>query len=111
MTAQGQRGGRPTSNLQVLPKEWTTAEVFPVMQGVAAALGVQCTHCHEQDRSSDAKPQKLVGRKMLQMTMAINNEYLKDVGQPAPPGESKVTCFTCHRGSLKPATAPPGGGH
>jgi len=40
------------------------------------------------------------------------NEELKDVGTPAPAGEQKVTCYTCHRGALKPLTAAPaGGGH
>lgn len=100
--------GRPTRNLQVLPKDWTTAEVQPVMQNLARAIGQQCTYCHEQDRASDAKPQKLIGRQMLQMTMAINDEYLKDVGTPVPEGEMKVTCFTCHRGELKPLRAPAG---
>jgi hypothetical protein len=37
---------------------------------------------------------------------------LKGVGDPAAAGVAKVTCFTCHRGALKPLTAPPaGGGH
>jgi len=111
LAADDQRGQpRPTQNLQVLPKEWTTAEVQPVMQGVAAALGVQCTYCHERDRSLDSKPQKLLARKMLQMTMTINNDFLKDVGEPVADGQAKVTCYTCHRGALKPLTAPPDGG-
>ncbi len=111
VSAQGQRGQpRPTTNLQVLPKEWTTADIQPVMQRVAASLGVQCTYCHERDRSLDTKPQKLLARKMLQMTTAINDDFLKDIGEPPAEGERKVTCFTCHRGALKPATAPEGGG-
>jgi len=111
LSAEDQRGQpRPTQNLQVLPKEWTTADMQPVMQRVAAALGVQCTYCHERDRSLDSKPQKLVARKMLQMTMAINDDFLKDVGEPVAAGEAKVTCYTCHRGALKPLTAPPEGG-
>jgi hypothetical protein len=101
---------RPTRNLQVLPKEWTVADMQPVMQGVAAALGVQCTYCHERDRALDTKPQKLVARKMFEMTMHINHEHLKGIGEPAPEGQQKVTCFTCHRGALKPTTSPEGGG-
>jgi cytochrome c peroxidase len=55
------------------------------------------------DFASDAKPQKLVARKMLAMVHRINSEDLgvkdfKDV---------KVTCFTCHRGLTKPLTALP----
>jgi hypothetical protein len=107
VAAQAQ--ARPTSNLQVLPKEWTTADMQPVMQGVAAALGVQCTYCHERDRSLDTKPQKLLARKMFDMTLHINNEHLKGIGEPPAAGQWKVTCFTCHRGELKPTTAPSGG--
>jgi hypothetical protein len=103
------RQARPTQNLQVLPSTYTTADVMPIMQDVARALGVQCTHCHVQNRAADEKPQKLVARRMLQMVMAINGEHLDGIGAPAPEGEFKVTCFTCHRGSLKPATQPAGG--
>jgi len=105
------RGGqdRPTQNLQVLPSTLTTAEMMPIMRNVAQSLGVQCTHCHVQNRAADEKPQKLVARKMLEMVMHINNDHLAGIGEPAPEGQSKVTCFTCHRGSLKPDTQPPGG--
>lgn len=114
VTADGQRRGRgqarPTQNLQVLPSDWTQAEVLPVMQRFTQGLGVQCTHCHvNADRSSDEKPAKVLARKMLQMTMAINTTYLEGVGEPVAEGESKVTCFTCHRGTLKPLVVPDGG--
>lgn len=119
--AQGQQpppGGRgrggPPQNLQVLPKDWTFQQVQQMMRTFAGGLGVECSHCHvsQQDRASDAKPEKLKARKMLQMTLTINNELLKDVGDPPAPGTQKVTCFTCHRGTLKPLTAPgSGGGH
>jgi hypothetical protein len=112
--ARGQAGGRggPPQNLQVLPKDWTLQQVQQTMRTVAGALGVECSHCHvsQADRASDAKPQKVTARKMLQMTMAINNELLEGIGDPAPAGTSKVTCFTCHRGVLKPLTAPAAGG-
>ena len=107
----GGRGG-PPQNLQVLPKDMTMQQITPFMRSIAGALGVQCTHCHVsmQDRASDDKPTKLVARKMLKMTMAINGDFMKDVGEPAKEGEQKVTCYTCHRGALKPLTAPPAGG-
>ena len=110
----GQKPQAPPKNLQVLPKDMTTAQVTSVMRRVAGSLGVDCTHCHVSltDRASDDKAPKLVARKMFKMTMQINDELLKDVGTPAPAGEQKVTCFTCHRGALKPLTAAPaGGGH
>jgi Photosynthetic reaction centre cytochrome C subunit len=109
---QGRGAPQPTTNLQVLPKDWTTQQVVPVMRTFTAALGVECSYCHvsQQDRASDDKPEKLKARTMLKMVAAINDEYLKDVGEPAPAGQQKVTCYTCHRGSLKPLTAPVSGG-
>ena len=110
---QGGRGG-PPQNLQVLPKDIAGPDLTRTMRSIAGALGVECTHCHVsmQDRASDDKPAKLIARKMLKMTMTINNDLLKDVGEPPAAGTQRVTCFTCHRGALKPLTAPPaGGGH
>jgi hypothetical protein len=115
MTTQARGAGEDAQqaprNLQVLPKDWTLQQVQQQMRGFTAALGVECSHCHvsSQDRANDAKPEKLKARKMLQMQMTINNELLKDVGEPPAPGTNKVTCYTCHRGSLKPATGPGGG--
>jgi hypothetical protein len=117
---QGGRGPQPPpKNLQVLPKDWTTQQVTMLMRTFTVGLGVQCDHCHvsQQDRASDEKKPKLVARKMLAMMLAINDQYLKDVGDPLPPTAPpappamKVTCYTCHRGALKPLTAAPAGGH
>ncbi len=112
--AQGQATpqARTPQNLQVLPKDMTLQQVQQTMRSFTAALGVECSHCHVggmQDRAKDDNPKKLLARKMLQMTMALNKD-LASVGEPAAAGASKVTCFTCHRGQLKPATAPPPGG-
>lgn len=107
---QGQAPASP-KNLQVLPKDWTQQQVVNFMRGnLTVGLGVQCTYCHVADRSSDEIPKKGIARKMLAMEMAINDQFLKDVGAPAPAGQSKVTCYTCHRGAEKPLTAPPAGG-
>ena len=98
-------------NLQVLPKDWTQQQVVALMRSAfTVGLGVQCTYCHVADRASDEVPKKGIARKMLTMEMAINDQFLKDVGQPAPAGQPKVTCYTCHRGAEKPLTAPPAGG-
>jgi cytochrome c peroxidase len=102
-------------NLQVLPKDISKEQLFPIMKGFAQGLGVRCTHCHvgEEGRplstfdfASDAKEEKLIARKMLVMVHRINEQDFgvkdfKDV---------KVTCFTCHRGSTEPLTAPPPAG-
>ena len=112
---RGQAAGqvRTPQNLQVLPKDWTIQQVQQQMRGFAAALGVECSHCHVgtmQERSKDDNPKKGIARKMIQMTNAINADLLKGVGDAPAAGVSKVTCFTCHRGAIKPLNAPGGGG-
>jgi hypothetical protein len=79
------------------------------MQLMTSYLGVTCGYCHEGRRNfaSEAKPQKLTARKMLEMTKGINQQFF-----PAyQPGDEestlgKVTCFTCHQGNAKPKTTP-----
>jgi hypothetical protein len=109
---QGRGRGGPPQNLQVLPKDWTGQQVQQLMRTFTVGLGVECSHCHvgtPQERAKDDKPEKLEARKMIKMMMAINDDFLKDVGEPAAAGTFKVTCYTCHRGALKPLTAPAGG--
>ena len=72
------------------------------MQSFVQALGLldqgACAYCHVQDRSSDEKMQKVTARNMVIMVKEINGRF--------PEGEAHVTCWTCHRGSTTPATAP-----
>lgn len=110
----GQRaGGGPPQmpkNLQVLPKDWNGQQVQQFMRTYfTVGLGVQCPYCHVPDRSSDEKKEKQTARKMLAMMMATN-DALKDIGEPAAAGTYKVTCYTCHRGTTKPLSAPASGG-
>ena len=118
--AQGQqppagrgRGG-PPQNLTVLPKDWTTQQVQQFMRNYfTVGLGVECSYCHvgtAADRAKDDKPEKGIARTMLKMTMAINDDFLKDVGEKPAEGTMKVTCYTCHRGAEKPVSTPPGRG-
>jgi hypothetical protein len=123
--AQQQGRGAAPQNLKVLPKNWTRVQVMSLMRTFTAALGVECGHCHAGtapnfNYPADEKPTKEVARKMIHMVMHINDEHLKGIGSadvPAPAAGAppplgvpeKVTCFTCHRGALKPATAPGGG--
>ena len=101
-------------NLKVLPKDMPRPEVVRIMRAFTQALGVRCEHCHvgegnlsNFDFASDAKPTKEVARKMLTMVMDINTKHLAGVGEPPAAGANKVTCYTCHRGTTKPLTAPP----
>jgi len=102
----------PPKNLKVFPKDISRPELIRNMKFFAQSLGVRCTYCHvgEEgqplstfDFASDAKEKKLTARKMLVMVHRINEQDfgVKDFSQV------KVTCFTCHRGSTKPLTAPP----
>ena len=104
-------------NLQVLPKDTPPRAVVATMRSFAQGLGVRCQYCHvfkgtnpddlaAFDFASDEKENKKTARVMLRMVMSVN-EQLKDVGEPAPAGELKVTCYTCHRGEEHPLTKRP----
>jgi hypothetical protein len=63
------------------------------------ALGVECTHCHIEDRWNDeSKPQFATARNMARMVEALNGDQLRDIGE--------VSCWTCHGGQAKPARQP-----
>ncbi len=96
--AEKKKGGPPPppKNLKLLKPE----EVRPMMGAFRVALGGQCTSlCHIQgDFASDEKKEKETARMMITMTREINAKF--------PDGKMHVTCFTCHRGSHEPKTAP-----
>jgi photosynthetic reaction center cytochrome c subunit len=105
----------PFKNLKVFPKDISRAELLGNMKFFAQSLGVRCTYCHvgEEgkplatfDFASEAKDHKTIARDMIRMADHINQDHLpKILVDP----EAKVSCFTCHRGSTKPATQiPPG---
>jgi len=77
-----------------------SAERLPVVMGFfTRALGVNCNHCHvDGDFPSDSKPAKQTARRMYEMVNAINRNSFS--------GSADVTCWTCHRGSLKPESSP-----
>lgn len=91
-------GSDVPTNLQVL-----NLDTYPgAMQHFVMSLGLLdnegCSYCHVADRASDEKPQKVMARNMLMMVRELNARF--------PDGEQRVTCYTCHRGSKTPATAP-----
>ena len=105
----------PFKNLKVFPRDISRADLLANMKFFAQSLGVRCTYCHVGiegqalstfDFASDAKDKKQTARAMLAMVKMLNEKTL-----PAATGlpDAKVTCFTCHRGSTKPLTAPPPG--
>jgi thioredoxin reductase len=109
---------KPT-NLQVLPKDISGAELIATMLYFTKALGVECEFCHADDAQThrpnfalDTKPDKTIARTMLRMTAEINGKYLSTVDDPdATPAEKTVTCGTCHRGHTMPVPFNAAAGH
>src|SRR5262249_27698549 len=105
--------GAARPNLKVL-RALPEPQLFPLMNLVADSLGVRCDYCHVQaspdlsrtpsnvggwawDR--DDKPQKRTALEMMRMVVDLNGGHFG--------GQSRVTCYTCHRGSTQPARLPP----
>jgi hypothetical protein len=93
----GGRGGGGGKNIQVLQG----ADLPATMQSFVQSLGLldkgTCGYCHVEDRSSDAKIQKVTARRMIIMMRGINGTF--------GDGKQHVTCYTCHRGSPTPLKA------
>ncbi len=86
-------------NIQVL-KGLPQSQLVPVMNYMAASLGVRCNFCHINkggvwDYASDEKGEKKQTREMILMTMNVNKTTFK--------GNNEVSCFTCHRGRTQVA--------
>ncbi len=57
-----------------------------------------CVYCHvETDLASDDIYTKVVSRRMLEMNLEINSNWVDHVGTTG------VTCWTCHRGETVPS--------
>jgi len=110
-------------NIQVF-KGQPAEQMLITMRFIRASLGVACTYCHAEPDDTqtgpDAKlekktadhplpgwwadepareidtPRKQVARMMMRMTAAINKENFG--------GRTEITCFTCHRGNIHPAS-------
>src|SRR5712664_1668114 len=85
-------------NIQAL-KGIPAEQVIPSMQFIAASLGVECEYCHVvHANEKDDKKTKVTARKMINMMMAINKDNFED--------KREVTCYSCHRGSVRPVSTP-----
>jgi photosynthetic reaction center cytochrome c subunit len=86
-------------NIQVL-KGVPADQIIPTMQFITASLGVECEFCHVQGAfEKDDKKPKEIARKMMEMMFAINADNFDR--------RREVTCYSCHRGSVKPVGMPP----
>jgi len=85
-------------NLQAL-KDVPPDQLIPAMQFISASLGVECEFCHVRDAfDKDDKQSKQTTRRMIQMMFGLDRDQFH--------GERAVTCYTCHRGSVKPVSIP-----
>ncbi len=85
-------------NIKVL-KGIPADQIFPTMQFITASLGVECEFCHVQNAfEKDDKKNKQTARKMMEMMFAINQDNFE--------GHRAVTCYSCHRGNVKPQAIP-----
>src|ERR1041385_6571885 len=90
-------------NVQVL-KGIPVDEFMDTMGMISAALGLNCLDCHTSDadkswdRFAADTTMKQTSRRMIQMVNALNKDNFK--------GVRSVTCYTCHRGDLRPKVVP-----
>jgi photosynthetic reaction center cytochrome c subunit len=85
-------------NIQIL-KGVPADQVLPAMQFMTSSLGVHCDHCHiEGAFDKDDKKPKQQAREMMKMVTTINHDNFG--------GARGVTCYTCHRGLLRPKRTP-----
>jgi len=91
-------------NIQVL-RGIPVDEFMGTMGFFSASLGLNCTGCHGEESNSnlaayanDMNPLKQTARRMIVMMNAINKANFN--------GMHEVTCYTCHRGDLRPKAIP-----
>jgi LysM repeat protein len=90
-------------NVQVL-RGISVDEFLGTMGFIAAATGLNCTHCHSGNDytvaayAEDTIDLKQTARRMVVMMNTINQSFFA--------GRQVVTCWTCHQGVQVPTTVP-----
>lgn len=94
----GQKASEVYENVQVLG-DLDAGQFIRLMAAITAWVSPEqgCNYCHNPENlASDDVYTKVVTRRMLQMTKAINTDWQAHVK------ETGVTCYTCHRGQPVP---------
>jgi hypothetical protein len=102
-------------NLKILPKDISTQKLDSIMGAYSKALNVSCSFCHTPANDSTAlnttdKPldfaadnsMKENARRMMELTMHINQKYFYFDSAVKPIYLNVVHCNTCHRGNPYP---------
>jgi hypothetical protein len=97
-------------NLKVLPKNISSKKLSEIMvDEFQDDLGVSCNFCHAEnkdthkpDYASDEKPEKLIARAMMRMTIVINKKNFKLRHPMIGDSTLAITCNTCHHGNPHP---------
>jgi photosynthetic reaction center cytochrome c subunit len=95
----GEKAATIYENVQVLG-DLSDDQFNQFMASITAWVSPEqgCNYCHNpENMASDEIYQKVVARRMIQMTQAINVDHKAHVA------ETGVTCYTCHRGNPVPA--------
>ncbi len=108
-TGQAGQAARPQmseevfKNVQIL-KGIPVDEFMDTMGMFAAALSLNCVDCHTSesvgswDKFADETALKRTARRMMLMVNTINKDQFG--------GAKILTCYTCHRGDLRPKAVP-----
>jgi len=98
-------------NLKVLPKNISEQTLDTVMNEFTKALKVDCDFCHvkpadstaDWDMANDAKPEKNIARKMIEMANDINKKFFKATTKYGDENAVlEIHCVTCHHGQPHP---------
>ena len=90
--------GQVYKNVQIF-KDLPATQLPGVMSFISSSLGVLCNYCHLSNGfDKDNLPAKNTARRMIRMVYDLNKGSFN--------GRDAVTCYTCHRGRVRPITVP-----
>lgn len=85
-------------------KDVSAGTLLAIMDvGYAKALGVACSHCHnESNFASDEKRPKRAAREMQVMHRALNDQLKAMKNLSSDVDDRALNCNACHRGQIIP---------